>query len=147
MKKRLKIYVACALTHVPSEQKSTFTSLLNDVKRELREKGYEVIDFLSAIKENPGPEEVYSYDIECLKVADCMLALGDYPGTGLGYEICYTTELRKIPTMVGVTNSNNISKLLKGISHKQYKFITFSTPQELVGDFINFTNTFYEKSN
>jgi hypothetical protein len=147
VKNPLKIYVACALTYVPNERKIFFTLLLNDVKRELRGKGYEVMDFLSAIKKNPEPKEVYSYDIGCLKVADCMLALGDYPGTGLGYEICYTTELRKIPTMVGVMDSDNISKLLKGVSHKYYKFTVFSTPQELVESFIHFVNSFYEKSN
>ncbi len=146
MKTPLKIYVACALTHVPAEQKIAFTSLLNDVKIELKEKGYAVMDFLSAIKENPDSKEVYSYDIECLKNADGMLALGDYPGTGLGYEICYTTELRRIPTVVGVVNLNNVSKLLKGVSHEHYKLVVFSTPQDLVKGFIDFVNKFYEKN-
>ena len=146
MKNPLKVYVACALTYVPVEKKSVFTALLNDVKKELRDKGYIVIDFLSAVKENPEPQEVFSYDIECLKKADCLLALGEYPGTGLGYEICYTTELRKIPTMVGVMNLNSISKFLKGISYEHYVCTVFDTPRELVEKFTDFTHSFYEKS-
>ena len=147
MKKSIKVYVACALTHVPSGQKQSFTSLLDEVKGELKKKGYTVIDFLSAVKKNPEPKEVYNYDVECLKSADCLLALGDYPGTGLGYEIGYTTELRKIPTMVGVSNLNNISKLLKGVSQDNYKLAIFTQADELVETFIKFVNHFYEKDN
>ena len=147
MKKSIKVYVACAITHVPSEQKSAFALLLKEVKKELNERGYTVIDFLSAVKENPEAKEVYNYDIECLKSADCLLALGDYPGTGLGYEIGYTTEFRKIPTMVGVSDPNNISKLLKGVSQDNYKFAVFSKADDLVETFINFVSNFYEKNN
>jgi len=147
MKNQLKVYVACALTYVPSDQKILFTSLLNEVKVELRGKGFVVIDFLSSIKENPESKEVYNFDLKCLKDADCMLALGDYPGTGLGYEICYTTELRKIPTIVGVRNSDNISKLLRGVSQDNYQLSVFDKPHELIESFISFVNKFYEKSN
>ncbi len=147
MKASIKVYVACALTHVPSEQKQAFASLLDNVKEELKRKGYNVIDFLSAIKENPEPKEVYGYDIECLKSADCLLALGDYPGTGLGYEIGYMTELRKTPTMVGVMDLSNVSKLLRGVSKDNYTVALFSKPDDLVKSFTDFLNHFYEKSN
>ncbi|MEY4440949.1 MAG: hypothetical protein RLY49_575 [Candidatus Parcubacteria bacterium] len=136
--KRLKVYVACALTYVPKAEKQTFTQLLQEVKTLLEKENFEVIEFLSAIKNNPEAEEVYSFDIDCLEKADCLLALGDFPGTGLGYEICYSTELKVIPTMVGVKNKNNISKLLQGISHSNYSLVEFDTPEKLVSAFVKF---------
>ena len=147
MNKHLHVYVACALTHVPPEQISQFTTLVHDIKNQLKQRGYIVLDFLSALEHNPDPAHVYTYDISCLQKADCVLALGDYPGTGLGYELCYATELRNIPTMVGVTNMNHISKLLKGVSHPHYRCILFMTSQELIDLFITFTTTHYEKNN
>jgi hypothetical protein len=144
---KLKVYVGCALTHVPVEERKYFTLLLNEVKNLLTKSEFEVLDFLSAVEENPTPEKVYTFDIACLEEADCMLALGDYPGTGLGYELCYTTELKVIPTMVGITSEKNLSKLLLGVSHKNYTFKIFKTPVELVASFTNFVNTFYEKNN
>lgn len=141
----MNVYVACALTHVPADKKESFTSLLNETKQELKNFGFTVLDFLSAIKKDPQEREVYEFDIACLQKADCVLALGDYPGTGLGYELSYTTELRKIPTFVGVTDPNNISKLLRGVSHTHYKLSVFNTPQELVSEFASFVQEFYSK--
>lgn len=138
MRTPLKVYVACALTSVPKSSRPEHLMMVESLKAELRSKGYLVIDFLSAIKDNPVPEDVYSYDIKCLDEADCILALCDYPGTGLGYEICYSVLLRKIPTFVAVSDETNLSKLLRGINLPNYKYVVFSKTSDLLEKFDKF---------
>jgi nucleoside 2-deoxyribosyltransferase len=141
-----KVYVGCALTHVPDVEKTNFLSLVDQIKAILKNQGFQVLDFLSAIEKDPIPSKVYEFDISALKDCDCVLAIGDYPGTGLGYEICYATEIRNVPVMVGVRDTNNLSKLLRGVSKDNYVTKVFSNHSDLVSDFKMFVNKYYEKN-
>lgn len=125
-----KAYVACALTYVPGERKTEFEQLLALVKRVLRERGYEILEFVGLT--GGTPQDVYHHDIhECVGRADILVALCDYPGTGLGYELCYAVEVRKIPVLAVAHTSSLVTRLVLGVDSKNYQFTHYGNPSHL----------------
>ena len=125
-----KAYVACALTCVPGERKGEFEQRLALVKRTLQDHGYEILEFVGLI--GGSSEDVYRHDIhECVGKADILVALCDYPGTGLGYELCYAVEVRKIPVLAVAHISSVVTRLVLGIDMEKYEFYRYGNVFDL----------------
>lgn len=70
----------------------------------------------------------YQRDIKLLNQADCLIAEATLPSLGVGYELCYAIEKRKIPTLVLYQKGkeNTISALVRGIHHKECKIKAYT---------------------
>jgi hypothetical protein len=101
-----KLYVGCGLTHAPMEFKNSVAQL----KIRLRAMpGLEVLDFLGT---QGTPRDVYVNDIEkCVKVCDALLAICDYPSTGLGFEMA-TQVSRQKPILAVAHHQALVSRLI-----------------------------------
>ncbi len=86
LQSRLKVYVACALTHAPQ----TFKDDVDLLKAALRPH-VEVLDFLGLGA--PSAQAAFEWDIQCVKTCDVLVADLSYPSTGLGVEfgVAYAT--------------------------------------------------------
>lgn len=143
MKKRL--YIACALTSVPNSEKSTYMSFIDEIKKRASI-DYEVIDFLSAIKKDPNPQDVYSFDMACLEKAHYMLAFLDYPGTGLGYELCHMIQVENKPVLALTKDMSHVSKLIRGIKSESFVLDTYNEIDDCIGKLTSFVNLYDKKS-
>jgi hypothetical protein len=85
-----KLYVGCCLTGASE----AFTTSVEDFKDSLRERGYEVFDFVGLV--NGTAADVYNWDIgHCVADCDAFIAICDLPSIGLGYELCEALRLKK----------------------------------------------------
>jgi hypothetical protein len=128
--KRLKIYVGCALTSVPSEKRAEFETRVNEVKKMLKA-DHEVLEFVGLT--NGTSRDVYMHDIhDCVAKADLFIALCDYPGTGLGYELCYAIEVKNIPTLALVQKDATVTRLVEGIQSQKFTFGRYINTTDLL---------------
>ncbi len=118
MKKDIKIYVGCALTHATDEYRKGIAVF----KDKLREKNIMVLDFLWAKLKDPRdvtPREVYEWDIQgCVKDCDLFVAFVDIPSTGLGYELGTAIEKYGKPVLILAHKDSVVTRLVEGITHK-----------------------------
>jgi hypothetical protein len=131
-----KIYIGCALTHLPADKREDFLKMVFKVRKDL-EQHFEVLSFLGVddlLTEKPfTPKEIYNYDIQnCLMKADYFLAICDYYGLGLGYEIGAAVEGRGMPVLAIAHRDSPVSRLVLGIDHKNYHFARYDSPDEIV---------------
>lgn len=131
-----KLYIGCALTHLPEDKKEDFLKMVDNVKKKLRN-DFEILEFWSALSPEHAlsgtPQEVYIYDIkECLMKADYMLAICDYYGLGLGYEIATAVERRGIPVLAAAHKDSKVSRLIRGIDHKNFCFMYYDSVDEII---------------
>lgn len=132
-----KLYVGCALTNVPPELRDEFLSGINRLKSTLREH-FEILEFLGDAAGSA--RATYQRDIvECVGVADYMLAICDYPSTGLGYEMGTAIEKHEIPVIAAAHHSSKVTRLIQDIP-KKYVFLRYDKLEELAqrvaGDFL-----------
>jgi hypothetical protein len=67
-----KLYVGCSLSHAST----VFKESVEDFKQNLRDEGYEVLDFVGLVVGTP--EDVYNWDIQyCVKQCDAFIAICD----------------------------------------------------------------------
>ena len=126
-----KLYVGCAISGLPQAEKEKFLGMITELKDTLRGH-FEVLDFLTATNTNGTPTEIYIRDIvECVEHADYMLAICDYPSTGLGYEMATAIEKRGIPVLAMAHRTSNVSKLIIGITAKNFHFIQYDSIDEV----------------
>ena len=103
MSQRLKVYVACALTHAPEsfiEQVKLFKAALvglGDV---------EILEFQG--KQVGTALGVYTYDLRQVLRCDLLVHLLEYPSDGGGMEI-QTAQLFRIPTLALARESTIVS--------------------------------------
>jgi len=91
----MKIYLACALTHVPRDEFDDYVRFLHDtaehLKRELgAEVKYALRDSDPQLAEKPFNERArlcYLWDKEMVEWADVVVAEASFPSTGLGIEL------------------------------------------------------------
>lgn len=123
MEKKLKVYVGCALTHATEEYRQSIGSF----KEMLREKGFEVMDFLWAKLPDPRApgieKEVYRYDIvDCVGGCDFMVAVCDEPSIGLGYELGTAVEKHRKPVLALMQEGGELTRLVRGITHDKFSY-------------------------
>src|SRR3989344_7003418 len=130
-----KLYIGCAITHVPEDKKVEFSKMIEKIKAELKD-DFKILEFWNALSTKHysigTPQDVYSYDIkECLMNADGMLAICDYYGLGLGYELGVAVEKKGIPVLAMAHKDSLVSRIIRGIDHPNFKFMTYNSPEEI----------------
>src|SRR3989344_3727245 len=128
MNKKKKLYIGCALTRLPPEEEKDFLDMLAKIKLGLKDH-FTIIEFLGVTglaAPEATPLEVYVHDIKrSVMAADCMLAICDHPSLGLGYELATAIEKMSIPVLAVAHKDLTISKLVRGIDHKNFHFIYY----------------------
>lgn len=130
-----KLYIACALTNLPSEKRNDFLQMISDLKTKLREH-FEISEFLGVddlgTQNAFTPKEIYEHAIKkCVMEADCMLAICDYPAIGLGYEIATAVEKRGIPVLAMAHENSLVTRLIMGVEHKNFNFSYYDSLDEI----------------
>jgi hypothetical protein len=129
-----KLYIGCALTRLPPEKEKDFLQMLVEIKIGLQDR-FDIIEFIgvTGLAPDASPQEVYIHDIKnSIMVADCMLAICDYPSLGTGYEIATAVEKRGIPVLAVAHKDLLISKLIRGINHKDFHFLYYNSVEEII---------------
>ena len=102
------LYVGCGLTYAPED----FKEGVAGVKAALSQRGYDILEFVG--ERSASPAEVYIHDIkQCVEVAKAMLAIVDYPSSGLGWEMA-TADKIGIPALVVARVGRTVSRLVLG---------------------------------
>lgn len=129
-----KLYIGCALTKLPIDKEKDFLEMLATIKVGLKDH-FETIEFIGATGLAPDatPLEVYVHDIKnSVLKADCMLAICDYPSLGLGYELGAAVEGKGIPVLAVAHRDLLVSKLIRGIDHKDFQFYYYDTISDII---------------
>lgn len=131
MKKIVRIYVGCALTHASED----FKRCIEILKSELRFlKDVEVLEFLGLV--NGTPVDVYEHDIHnCVEKADLFIAECSYPSIGLGWELGTAVEKHQKHVLAVAMSDSKITRLVVGANcerNPNYSFQTYDSIKELV---------------
>jgi hypothetical protein len=126
MKKKIKLYVGCALKNAPKEFIERVFLLRSELAKDPR---YEILEFLGPGK----PEDIYRRDIhECVANADMMLAVVDQPSLGLGYEMATHCKHFKRPLLAVAHKDSVVSGLIEGIHGEgRFSFARYSEISEV----------------
>lgn len=109
-----EIYVGCGLTHAPEE----FRNSVTEFKNSLRECGIVVSEFLGL--KGGSAEDVYKWDInKCVRSCIGMIAICDYPSTGLGVEVAVAALDRRIPVLFLASEESRVTRLLLGLEEAE----------------------------
>ncbi len=136
-----KIYVGCALSTIDTESGAKLNIKVNKLKQDLRNKGFEVVEFIGYPPKGT-PREVYVHDIkDCMYKADAMLAICDHPSTGMGYELGVAVEKQGMPVYATAHIDSKVSNLILGIDHPKYLFERYKNLEDVPKRFIDFLNS------
>lgn len=102
------LYVACGLTNAPED----FVKDVETLKDNLRQ-DYNILDFIGL--ELGTDKDVYLHDVEQVGRCAAMLAIADYPSTGMGGEIMLAKTLQK-PTLAVVKSDTKVTRFLSGMA-------------------------------
>jgi nucleoside 2-deoxyribosyltransferase len=106
--KDVKLYVGCSLSHASE----VFKESVETLKKDLRDKGYEVFDFVGLV--NGTAKEVYEWDIQhCVGECDAFVAICDEPSIGLGWELAVAQQLNK-PILALAHTEAKVTRMLLG---------------------------------
>lgn len=107
---RFRLYVGCALSEAPPEFREEVESL-----KAALDKDYEVLRFLGLVAGTP--RDVYQKDIiENVGTCDLMLAVCDYPSTGMGVEIAIAAVARGAPVLAVAHEGKSITRIITGMA-------------------------------
>jgi hypothetical protein len=122
----MKIYIGCALTHASEE----FKKQINELKQKLKEiPSISVLEFLGSTDGNP--RDVYVHDIiNCVCECDLMIAICDYPSTGLGWEMA-TQVGRSGPLVAFARHDSIVSRLILDPGLPKYEFHRYHTIDDI----------------
>lgn len=112
-KKKIKVYVGCALTHASDSFKQDIIKLKEKLKRK-----YEILEFLGQGLEYT-PEQVFLWDINCVRSCDVLIANVTYPSIGLGAEFGTAIERNK-PIITIAEETARVSRFVYGYKNKNY---------------------------
>lgn len=111
-----KVYVACSLTHAPKK----FVGQVEKFKEKL-ESICDVLHFVGISDDTP--HDTYLYDVKkCVYGCDLLVAICDYPSTGLGYEMATQVEKRKKPVLAVAHKNSLVTKLILDPKKAGYEF-------------------------
>lgn len=120
-KSKIKLYVGCALGGLKDTEKEEFLKRIVRLKESLREKGFDVLEFMGLGEQTP--QEVYEHDIlGCVATCDAMLAVCDQLSTGMGYELGVVVEKRGLPVLAVAHKDSFVSKIVRGITKPNFHF-------------------------
>ena len=90
----MKIYLACALTHVPDSHFGEYTTYLVELAQKLKSLGHEVKcaledsdPQLASIERSRKASLCYTWDRDMVEWAELMIAESSFPSTGMGIEL------------------------------------------------------------
>jgi hypothetical protein len=91
----LKAFISCALTHVPRDAFSSYTSFIHSLAEALRSAGctdvrYALIHSDPQLAKKPSSERArlcYTWDKELVRGSDVVIAEATYPSIGMGIEL------------------------------------------------------------
>lgn len=116
----ISVYVGCSLTHASPE----FRDSVEELKRRLS-KVCRVLSFKGLSNENL-PYDVYVHDIlGCVDGCDLLLAICDYPSTGLGYELAVQAERKRGPVLAVAQRDALVTKLILDPHLPGYEFARY----------------------
>ena len=128
-----KLYIGCALTNITDAERNILLSNISNLKNKLKNH-FEIMEFLW-VRSDPKlatPQQVYEVDIkDCVSKADCMLAICDYASLGLGYEIGTAVEKCGLPVLAVAHKNSLVSKLIRGVDHKDFNFYYYDSFDEI----------------
>ncbi|HLD03959.1 MAG TPA: hypothetical protein VJC17_04260 [Candidatus Dojkabacteria bacterium] len=133
-KKKLLIYLGCALTLAPK----SFTDEIINLKQILKKK-YAILEFLGVVKGTP--KDVFIRDTKCVKDCDLFVAECSYPAIGLGYEIGMAIYEKK-PILTLANINTHVTRMVQGISVPRYKFVRYNNISEVPLIIDNFIKEF-----
>lgn len=128
-----KLYIGCALTHLPPERKDVFLKMIQELREKLKD-NFNIMEFLGITGPSTAqPELVYDHDIKnSVMKADCMLAICDFASLGLGYELATAVEKCGIPVLAMAHKDSHVSNLIRGISHPKYNFSHYGSVEDII---------------
>lgn len=115
-----RIYVGCNLTHSPESFKEDVKALKNILRKNGK---YEILDFLGQGLEYT-PQQVFEYDISCVRRCDVFIANATFPGLGVGAEFGVAVE-RKKPIITIAEKDAIVSRFIFGYTdphHFVYRY-------------------------
>lgn len=123
---KVRVYVGCALTSAPR----AFRENVEWVKKQLRaQPTIELLEFLGL--EKGTARDVYNHDIvDCVGTCDIMVAICDYPSTGLGFEMATQIGRRK-PLLAFATHDAKVTRLILDMPVADYRFERFNDFMEI----------------
>lgn len=125
---KYKLYVACSLT----QASEPFKKSVEQFKANLREKNYEVFDFVGLI--NGTPKDVYNWDIgHCVQGCDALIAVCDEPSIGLGWEMAIAVKLGK-PVLALAHHDAKVTRLVLGAEavESNFNLVRYDNLQEVL---------------
>lgn len=85
------------------------------------------------------PAFSYNRDTQLIRKADCLIAEITLPSLGVGYELCYAVEKRKIPVLALYEEGaeHRISAMIRGISQPNFRIrpYNFKNLEMIIKDF------------
>jgi hypothetical protein len=110
------VYVACSLTHASEEFKQQVELLKDSLRKVCR-----VLCFLGISDDTA--HAIYEHDIHnCVYRSDLVVAITDFPSTGLGYEIGTQVEARRMPVLAVAHIDSKVTKLILDPQQPGYEF-------------------------
>jgi hypothetical protein len=122
----IKVYIGCSLTYAPEDFKKNVESLKKKLTKDCH-----LLHFKGLSDQNI-PRDVYIHDIvNNVRQSDLLVAICDYPSTGLGYEIAVQAEDRKMPVLAVAHKDSLVSKLIIDPKVSDYDFYRY---EDILGD-------------
>lgn len=119
-----KIYIACSLTHAPAEFKAAVETLKENLRKE-----YEILDFIGLV--NGTAQDVFEWDLNCVRICDLLVADCTYPALGVGMEIGTALAINK-KTLIIAHKDAKVTRIVLGITHPQFTFKRYDDLEEVV---------------
>jgi nucleoside 2-deoxyribosyltransferase len=122
--KKKKIYIAHSLTHAPQE----FRIAMDELREKLR-KDYEILDFVGL--EKGTAQEVFEWDMNCVRRCDLLIADCTHQGIGLGMEIGVAIENNKQALIVAHEDAH-VTRAVIGITTPSFTIKRYKNHEEIL---------------
>ena len=119
-----KIYIGCSLTQAPEEFKEAIESLKDNLRAD-----YEILDFIGLV--NGTPQDVFVWDLKCVRTCDLFVADCTHPAIGLGMEIGIALENNK-PILIVAEENAKVTRIVLGINHPKTSLKTYKDHTEVI---------------
>jgi len=127
-----KLYVSCSLTGRPDQYRADMIALRQTLARH-----FEILEFCDA---DVPPNQIFEHDIDyCVRVADFILAIADFPSTGLGYEVGTMVEKYGKPVLAVAHRDSVVSVIVTGITRQNFQFLRYDDISEIQSMMIEFS--------